>query len=513
MISWCNRGNGRCFILLFVAIFVIATYEIAGATQPLPTILWYVTLDGGDFGSVAVGPDGNPVVAGQSGGSFHTVKRDGNTGALLWSALFPNGINLGAPSVAIGPDGNPVVTGTTGGGDAGPQDFLTIKYNGTTGEILWTATFDALDVDRAMGVAIGPDGHPVVTGISCGPSFNSPSCDFRTIKYDGSSGTILWNVTYDSGGQDFARGVTVASDGDVFVVGASNFVDVVTIKYDGGGNGTLIWTATYNNTTFGTGEEQGWGIAVGLDGNPVVTGNSRVGSNQNVRTVKLDGSTGAILWNTVFDSGAGEEAKGVAVGLDGNPVVTGSVNPTGGVDADNFLTIKHHGSTGAILWNVTFDTEGKDVASGVAVGPDGNPVVTGTTRQSAFSGFDFLTIKYLQQLTVSIDIKPGSDSNSINLSSAGVIPVAILGSATFDATQVDPATVTLAGASVKLIGKGTKYSCSTEDVNADGFVDLVCHVVTAQFMVEPGASVALLEAQTFGGQAIRGEDSINVVPD
>lgn len=42
---------------------------------------------------------------------------------------------------------------------------------------------------------------------------------------------------------------------------------------------------------------------------------------------------------------------------------------------------------------------------------------------------------------VSIKIKPGSDEPSINLYSAGVIPVAILSSPTFDATQVNPASV------------------------------------------------------------------------
>jgi hypothetical protein len=113
---------------------------------------------------------------------------------------------------------------------------------------------------------------------------------------------------------------------------------------------------------------------------------------------------------------------------------------------------------------------------------------------------------------VNIDIKPGSFPNSINLNSAGVVPVAILSSLTFDATQVDPTTVTLAGARVRLIGKGDRYSCAVEDVNADGLPDLVCHVVTAQFIIEPGDSVAVLEAETFGGVTIRGEDSIQIVP-
>jgi len=32
-------------------------------------------------------------------------------------------------------------------------------------------------------------------------------------------------------------------------------------------------------------------------------------------------------------------------------------------------------------------------------------------------------------------------------------------------------------------------------------------------MIEPGASVAVLEAETFGGIRIRGEDSIQIVKD
>jgi hypothetical protein len=114
--------------------------------------------------------------------------------------------------------------------------------------------------------------------------------------------------------------------------------------------------------------------------------------------------------------------------------------------------------------------------------------------------------------SVIIDIKPGSYPNTINLGSAGVVPVAIISTTTFDATQVKPETVALAGAKVKLIGKGNKYSCHSEDVNGDGLLDLVCQVVTAQFMIEEGDSVAALEASTYSGQAIRGQDSIRIVP-
>jgi hypothetical protein len=121
-------------------------------------------------------------------------------------------------------------------------------------------------------------------------------------------------------------------------------------------------------------------------------------------------------------------------------------------------------------------------------------------------------IELIQMREVTIDIKPGSFPNSINLASAGSVPVAILGSDVFDATRVVPGSVSLAGAQVKLLGKSDDSACALDDVNGDGRIDLVCHVVTAQFMIEPGDAFAVVEARTLDGQNIRGHDSIRVVP-
>lgn len=116
-------------------------------------------------------------------------------------------------------------------------------------------------------------------------------------------------------------------------------------------------------------------------------------------------------------------------------------------------------------------------------------------------------------LTVTIDVKPGCDANTVNLGSAGVIPVAILSSAGFDATTVDPATISLAGASVKLVGNGRRYLAQPEDVNDDGLVDLMCHILTEEIELEPGDSVVVLEAETYDGTRITGQDFIRIVPD
>jgi hypothetical protein len=116
-----------------------------------------------------------------------------------------------------------------------------------------------------------------------------------------------------------------------------------------------------------------------------------------------------------------------------------------------------------------------------------------------------------QVTNVQIDIKPGSFPNSINLGSNGTVSVAIFSTATFDATQIDPLTVTLASAPVKLKGNGTPQF-SNQDVDGDGLLDLVVHVSTSTLQLSETDTEAVLEGETFSGKAIRGKDTIRVVP-
>jgi hypothetical protein len=108
---------------------------------------------------------------------------------------------------------------------------------------------------------------------------------------------------------------------------------------------------------------------------------------------------------------------------------------------------------------------------------------------------------------VSIDIKPGSFPNSINPRSRGVIPVAILTTATFDATTVDPTTV--------FFGKtGTEAApvhFAFEDVDQDGDTDMILHFNTQDTGIQCGDTSASLTGETFSGQALEGSDSIKTV--
>ena len=112
---------------------------------------------------------------------------------------------------------------------------------------------------------------------------------------------------------------------------------------------------------------------------------------------------------------------------------------------------------------------------------------------------------------VLIDIKSGNYPNSINLDSNGTVPVTIFSSAIFDVKQINPSTIKLANASVKLKNNG-KPMISYEDVNSDSFIDIIIHVITKDLQLTPSDTKANLEGKLFDGRIIKGSDSIRIIP-
>lgn len=121
-----------------------------------------------------------------------------------------------------------------------------------------------------------------------------------------------------------------------------------------------------------------------------------------------------------------------------------------------------------------------------------------------------------KKVAVDIDIKPGSDPNSINVNKKkGVTPVAILGSATFDVTTIDATTLTFgpSGASTAHdLSDALVLADHQQDVNLDGFTDLVAHFSTPDTGIAPGDTDACINGLLLDATPLMGCDSVRTIP-
>jgi hypothetical protein len=187
-------------------------------------------------------------------------------------------------------------------------------------------------------------------------------------------------------------------------------------------------------------------------------------------------------------------------------------------------TLTAYGSGGGILGTVPVSGSTAPTHDGTA------PVLSFTTAAAGIYSVDLTAVSqyplsdydgfFVNQLNltpfvivVSIDIKPGSDPNSINCNNEnGRIAVAILTTADFDATTVDHTTVTFQGASETHVDRRTGEPWRhEEDVDLDGDIDLVVHLRLGDTDLDCNSTEGTLTGETFDGQTIQGSDAVRMV--
>ena len=104
-------------------------------------------------------------------------------------------------------------------------------------------------------------------------------------------------------------------------------------------------------------------------------------------------------------------------------------------------------------------------------------------------------------LELAIDIQP----SKLNTGSHGVLPVAILGSSEIDVTGIDVSSLSLNQA-------GAAHDGHVEDVNDDGFDDLMIHFPVPDIVIDPepldGEVVTLTLTGEIDGAPFSGEDTV-----
>ncbi len=141
-------------------------------------------------------------------------------------------------------------------------------------------------------------------------------------------------------------------------------------------------------------------------------------------------------------------------------------------------------------------------------------VIVGTGRSPSAANEGWIAVLPSATTQVAIDIRPGSDTNAVNLLSRGVIPVVILGSDTFDVVDVDVMTLAFgpdAAAPSHDLTEPSVFEGHLLDVNDDGFTDLVSHYRTQETSISPDDLEACITGEVLDGTPFEGCDVIKSV--
>ena len=311
------------------------------------------------------------------GNDWATIKYN-SAGVQEWLRTLDGGGSDAAFAIKTDDAGNVYITGSSAGGFY----FMTAKYN-AAGDRLWLQTFTTIgEGDAGVDIAVDHEGNVYVTGYNV-----ETSLDIITIKYS-PGGAELWVRRFDSGnGEDVPAAIGCDASG-IYVTGRSGS-SFITIKYDF--NGVQQWTRSYNG---GHGSDAAADLIVDNAGNIYVTGQSTgPGTNADYATIKYD-AAGTEQWvrrydgpTTVFASDYDRPAA-LAVDVNGNVFVTGN-------SADDFATVKYN-AAGTELWVRRYNgpAAGGDWANAIAVDASGNSYVTGSSYGNSTTQYDFATLSY-----------------------------------------------------------------------------------------------------------------------
>ncbi|HEV3074439.1 MAG TPA: SBBP repeat-containing protein [Thermoanaerobaculia bacterium] len=237
-------------------------------------------------------------------------------------------------------------------------------------QIVYSTFLGGSGDDYANGIAVDPAGNAYLTGVTYSSSFPGvgassiqpkygPDGDVFLIKID-AAGTGIVYSTFLGSGNDFGSAIAVDAAGNAYLTGSTGTdsfpgVSWVSIQptYGGDGDAFVIKVNSAGNgivySTFlgGTGDDYGTGIAVDASGNAYVTGGSSSSSFPGM---------GA---NSIQPGNAG-----------GGDAFLAKINPNGT----------------ALVYATFLGGSGYDVASSIALDPDGIVYLAGITQSSIFPG-------------------------------------------------------------------------------------------------------------------------------
>jgi hypothetical protein len=510
----------------------VAKFSPDGAT------LIYSTYLGGSnterLRGIAVDAEGNAYLTGETAsmdfpttpGAFQT-RRAGASDAFVVK-LAPDGSDLvystylggtgpccdAGNAIAIDSAGNAYVTGTGDSPDfptlhavqdsfAGFVDAFVTKLDPSGSALVYSTYLGGQAADQGLAIEVDAAGSAYVAGFTGSPEFPTVNAfqpafggvfDGFVAKLSPDGSSLSYSTFLGGGGYEYASSIDVDREGSAYLAGITFSSDF-----------------------------------------PVSEGALRAeitGSGPDAFVSKLapDGSS---LRHSTYLGGEGQEGDVSLALIEDVAVVAGytasdafptrnALQPARAGQDDAFLAAVD-ASGSELLFSSYLGGSGSESAAALAVDAAAGIHLAGWTNSA-----DFPTVNPLQPalaghrdafvarlgdvipelIEIEIDIRPNNPNNPIQLGRGGVVPVAILGSDSLDAADVDPSTLAFGPASAEPVHPKPHH----RDVNGDGRNDLISHYWIPATGIAEGDTEACLTGETLDGRAFEGCDAIVTRP-
>jgi len=273
--------------------------------------IFNVTYDSGkiDVGfDLATDKDDNIYVAGFTGryirdiliySSILLLKYD-KLGNEIWNKTYKEGFCCSGNSIATDSEGDILVTGKCAKSGDLWLGSLTGKFNGSTGEKIWSKYYHKFKGDESFAVTVDSEDNVIITGYSyantqAGELISTEDAGYLAVKYD-KNGNVIWEKRFLKKESANAYDVAVDSEDNIIftgyntIIGLYRFAD--TLKVDK--NGNILWEKKY--TTGLMSKTYPFSIAIDEDDNIFIAGITL--SHPFALAYDKDGK---LLWSQNFD--------------------------------------------------------------------------------------------------------------------------------------------------------------------------------------------------------------------